>query len=164
MYNLFKNCSLRLKDISNIYFKRAIYGESSSLKVLKQDEAKQRIDINQILMRGWGSLVVLFSHWVTHRGFLTKKAAHTGEKDTQCDHFSPWMVCSALKWEDQSQASVWKINERTRCMRLICLVNSGSKEEQHALYHVGRGTRASTHSFYLLVKNKLKFKIYLIFN
>lgn len=36
------------------------------------------------------------------------------------------------------------------------LSNSGSEEEQHALYHMGWNMEASIHDFYLLVKNKLK--------
>lgn len=93
-----------------------------------------------------------------------KKAAHTGEKDTQCDHFSPWTVFLALKWEDQSQAMCGKLMRAAHCVRLICWVNSGSKAEQHAPYHTGWNMKDSMHDFYLLLKNKLKFKIYLIFN
>lgn len=54
-----------------------------------------------------------------------KKAAHTGEKDTQCDHFSPWTVLLALKWEDQSQAMCGKLMRAAQCVQLIYWVNSG---------------------------------------
>lgn len=66
------------------------------------------------------------------------------------------MVFLALKWEDQSQASVWKINENCSLRTVSMLSNSGSEEEQHALYHMGWNMEASIHDFYLLVKNKLK--------
>lgn len=62
---------------------------------------------------------MLFSPWVTQRGFLTKKTAHTRGKDTRCAHFSPLMVLLALQWEDQSQERVWKSN----ASHSLCVVN-----------------------------------------
>lgn len=94
---------------------------------------------------------MLFSHWVTP-GLKDIFGAPlpTLEKDTECDHFSPWMVFLALKWDDQSQGGYGKLMRATHCVWLICLVNSGSKEEQHGPPPRGWNMKALIHNFYFV--------------